>query len=86
MTRTLLTNLRLAAMTADRPYGLVEDGAVAIADGRIAYAGPVEDFEEAFDEYETRDMGGRLVTPALIDCHTHLVFGGNRAREFEMRL
>jgi imidazolonepropionase len=86
MTRTLLTNLRLAAMTAHRPYGLVEDGAVAIRDGRIAYAGPVEDFEEAFDEYETRDMGRRLVTPALIDCHTHLVFGGNRAREFEMRL
>lgn len=86
MTRTLLTNLRLAAMTADRPYGLVEDGAVAIRDGRIAYAGPVEDFEEAFDAFETRDMGGRLVTPALIDCHTHLVFGGNRAREFEMRL
>lgn len=86
MTRTLLTNLRLAAMTADRPYGLVEDGAVAIRDGRIAYAGPVEDFEEAFDEFEARDMGGRLVTPALIDCHTHLVFGGNRAREFEMRL
>jgi imidazolonepropionase len=86
MTRTLLTNLRLAAMTADRPYGLVEDGAVAIADGRIAYAGPVEDFEEGFDEYEARDIGGRLVTPALIDCHTHLVFGGNRAREFEMRL
>lgn len=86
MTRTLLTNLRLAAMTADRPYGLVEDGAVAIADGRIAYAGPVEDFEEGFDEYEARDIGGRLVTPALIDCHTHIVFGGNRAREFEMRL
>lgn len=86
MTRTLLTNLKLAAMTADRPYGLVEDGAVAIRDGRIAYAGPVEDFEEGFDEFETRDLGGRLVTPALIDCHTHLVFGGNRAREFEMRL
>ncbi len=86
MTRTLLTNLRLATMTADRPYGLVEDGAVAIADRRIAYAGPVEDFEEAFDEFEARDMGRRLVTPALIDCHTHLVFGGNRAREFEMRL
>ncbi|MDF1601072.1 imidazolonepropionase [Mesorhizobium sp. YIM 152430] len=86
MTRTLLTNLRLAAMTTDRPYGLIEDGAVAIADGRIAYAGPVEDFEEGFDEYEARDIGRRLVTPALIDCHTHLVFGGNRAREFEMRL
>ena len=86
MTRTLLTNLSLAAMTADRPYGLIEDGAVAIRDGRIAFAGPVGDFEEAFDAFETRDMGGRLVTPALIDCHTHLVFGGNRAREFEMRL
>lgn len=86
MTPTLLTNLSLATMTADRPYGLIEDGAVAIHDGRIVFAGPVGDFEEGFDAFETRDMGGRLVTPALIDCHTHLVFAGNRAREFEMRL
>ncbi|MCO6387293.1 imidazolonepropionase [Aliihoeflea sp. 40Bstr573] len=86
MTPTLLTNLSLAAMTADRPYGLIEDGAVAIHDGRIVYAGPGGDFEEGFDAFETRDMGGRLVTPALIDCHTHLIFAGNRAREFEMRL
>lgn len=85
--KTLLTNLALATMTqGGTPYGLVEDGAVAIVDGRIAFAGAIRDFAEEFDEYETRDMGGRLVTPALIDCHTHLVFGGNRAREFEMRL
>ncbi|MHB2267296.1 imidazolonepropionase [Aliihoeflea sp. PC F10.4] len=85
--KTLLTNLTLATMAeGGAPYGLVEDGAVAINDGRIVFAGRVQDFSEEFDEYETRDMEGRLVTPALIDCHTHLVFGGNRAREFEMRL
>ncbi|WP_372493142.1 imidazolonepropionase [Aliihoeflea aestuarii] len=85
--KTLLTNLTLATMTeGGAAYGLVDDGAVAIADGRVVFAGPVQDFAEEFDEYDTRDMKGRLVTPALIDCHTHLVFGGNRAREFEMRL
>ena len=85
--KTLLTNLTLATMTeGGAAYGLVDDGAVAIADGRVVFAGPVQDFAEEFDEYDTRDMKGRLVTPALIDCHTHLIFGGNRAREFEMRL
>lgn len=85
--KTLLTNLTLATMKdGGAPYGLFEDGAVAVADGHIVFAGAVQDFAEEFDEYETHDMEGRLVTPALIDCHTHLVFGGNRAREFEMRL
>jgi imidazolonepropionase len=85
--KTLLTNLTLATMKqGGAAYGLVEDGAIAIADGRIVFAGPVRDFSEEFDEFETRDMEGRLVTPALIDCHTHIIFGGNRAREFEMRL
>ena len=82
----LLTNARLAKMTADRPYGLVEDGAIVIDDGRIAWAGEASQLPAQFSSQERRDLGGRLVTPALIDCHTHIVFGGNRARDFEMRL
>ena len=79
----LLSNLRLAAMTADSPYGLLDNAAVAVADGVIQYAGP------AANAPQTRkiiDCEGRLVTPGLIDCHTHLVYGGNRANEFEARL
>ncbi|MFT3974563.1 MAG: imidazolonepropionase [Amaricoccus sp.] len=64
-------------------YGLVEDGAVALRGGRIEAVGPRGTVGAGLPE---RDLGGRLVTPALIDCHTHLVFGGDRAREFEMRL
>lgn len=86
MRPTLLTNLRLAAMTADRPYGLLEDAAIAISDGRVLHAGPSAELAETYRAFERRDLGGRLVTPALIDCHTHLVFAGNRAGEFEMRL
>src|SRR5690606_4434289 len=55
-------------------------------DGRIAYAGRNADAPAIGPDIEVVDMGGRLVTPALIDCHTHIVHGGNRAREFEMRL
>lgn len=61
----------------------VEDGMIVVRDGKIIYAGPPTDWS---GELETIDCGGRLLTPALIDCHTHLVFGGNRAREFERRL
>lgn len=79
----LLVNCRIATMQAGRgPYGLIEDGAVLVRDGRIAAVGPRAEISGA-DEV---DLGGRLVTPAPIDCHTHLVFGGDRAREFEMRL
>ncbi len=80
---TLLTGLRLAAMTpGGAPWGLLDDAAVLIRDDRIAWTGPRAEAPAA----PARDLGGRLVTPALIDCHTHLVFGGDRAREFEMRL
>ncbi|MEO1613287.1 MAG: imidazolonepropionase, partial [Pseudomonadota bacterium] len=87
MTRLLLENLTLADMTAEAPtpYGLREDAAIAVEGERIAWVGARCDAPGHIDA-ERRDMGGRLVTPALIDCHTHLVFGGNRAREFEMRL
>jgi imidazolonepropionase len=65
-------------------YGLIPAGAVVIRAGRIAWAGPEADLPAT--GLPTRDLGGRLVTPALIDCHTHVVFGGDRAREFELRL
>jgi imidazolonepropionase len=65
--------------------GAVEAGVVASADGRIVYAGPAAE-SPGFDAPERIDCAGRWITPGLIDCHTHLVFGGDRAAEFEMRL
>lgn len=82
----LLINATLATMNGSPAYGLVEQGAVAVRDGRIAWTGPATDLPGEYRLEETLDLGGRLVTPALIDCHTHVVHGGNRAREFEMRL
>ena len=87
MSRELLTNLTLATMERDgRPYGLVAAGAVAHDGGRIAWCGPADAMPSDYAAWPRRDLGGRLVTPALVDCHTHLVYGGDRAREFEMRL
>ncbi|MEO1680332.1 MAG: imidazolonepropionase [Pseudomonadota bacterium] len=83
----LLTNATLAAMAAGPvPYGLVERGAVLIDGARIAWAGPAAERPAEARGAVAEDLGGRLVTPGLIDCHTHLVHGGDRAREFEMRL
>jgi imidazolonepropionase len=77
----LLTHLNAATMQDG--YGLITDAAVLIADGRIAWVGARA---QAPGGHETRDCGGRLLTPGLIDCHTHIVYGGNRAHEFEQRL
>lgn len=82
----LLSNARLVTLPEAGGYGLVERGAVAIRDGRIEWVGPEADLPAVFAAYERHDLEGRLVTPAFIDCHTHLVHGGHRAREFEMRL
>ena len=83
----LLTNAKLATMAGtDAPYGLIEDGAVAIVDGHIAFAGASTAIPADLQGLETTSLEGRLVTPGLIDCHTHIVHGGNRAAEFEMRL
>ena len=83
----LLTDARIATMRDDEPdYGVVDgSAAIAISDGRIAWLGKQSDLpkHQATDE---RSMAGRWMTPALIDCHTHLVFGGDRAAEFEQRL
>ncbi|MCA3457463.1 MAG: imidazolonepropionase [Rhodobacter sp.] len=78
----ILTNATLATMTGG--YGLITDGALVMDRGGILWAGPAADLPRA--DLPVHDLGGRLVTPALIDCHTHLVFAGDRAQEFEMRL
>ncbi len=78
----VLGNAHLATMTAPA----TPCGAVVLRGGRIEWAGPESDLPGAFRTAERHDLQGRLVTPALIDCHTHIVHGGNRAREFEMRL
>ena len=77
-------NARLATL-AGLDLGVVEDGVVAAKDGRIAFAGPKAGATD-LDATERIDCAGRWITPGLIDCHTHLVYAGNRAREFEMRL
>jgi len=76
----LLTNLKLATMQGG--YGLIEDAGVLIKDGKIAWVGPRAEAPAG----ESVNCRGKLATPGLIDCHTHLVYGGNRAAEFEMRL
>src|SRR5690606_29106576 len=83
---TLLTDLNLATMQpGGEPYGRIEKAALAIKDGNIAWLGPATEMPAATAKH-TLSLGGRWATPALIDCHTHLVFGGNRAAEFEQRL
>ncbi|MET0652786.1 MAG: imidazolonepropionase [Hyphomicrobiaceae bacterium] len=80
------TGARLATLDPGRPgLGVVDNGAIAASDGRIVWVGPVGEMP-AFDSRERTDLEGRWVTPGLIDCHTHLVYGGNRAHEFELRL
>ena len=86
MPQTLYSNARIATMVPDTGYGMVENGAVAVEAGRIAWVGPMADVPAQFLSFMPHDLGGRLLTPALIDCHTHLVSAGNRAAEFEMRL
>ncbi len=68
------------------PYGLIEDAALAVEGDRIAWVGPRDALPARYAHFERLSLQGRLVTPGLIDCHTHLIFAGDRAREFEMRL
>ena len=82
-------NAHIGTMTSEEDGGgAIESGAVGIRDGQIAWVGPVKNLppEALHTSREQRDCGGQLVTPGLVDCHTHLIYGGNRAHEFEMRL
>lgn len=87
VTHSVFINLDAATMVGDAaPYGLIKDAAIAVRDGRVNWVGPKCDVPAEYDSALRVDLGGRLVTPGLIDCHTHIVHGGDRAVEFEMRL
>jgi imidazolonepropionase len=82
----LITDCRLATMVAgEAAYGAIEDGALLIRNGRIVWAGPRATLP-THEAAQTDRLDGRWVTPGLVDCHTHLVFGGDRSGEFEQRL
>jgi imidazolonepropionase len=78
----LLTGCRAATMQPGAAYGLIEDAAIAVAEGRVTWVGPAA---EAPPARSVQDLEGRLVTPGLIDPHTHLVFGGDRVGDFAAR-
>jgi imidazolonepropionase len=78
---------RLATLSPKQPgLGLVEDGLIAASSGKIVYAGPAKDAPAGLEAKQRTDCAGRWITPGLVDCHTHLVYGGDRAEEFELRL
>ncbi|TYB87005.1 imidazolonepropionase [Oceaniovalibus sp. ACAM 378] len=85
--RQVLTDLRAATLLGtDAPYGMIEDAAIVLEDRRIAWVGPRDELPDSYRDIAATSLSGRLVTPGLIDCHTHIVHGGDRAVEFEMRL
>ena len=82
----LLTNAHIVTLGSDDDYGVIPNGAVALEGSQIAWVGTDTDVPAEYAGHDIHDLDGRLVTPGLIDCHTHVVFGGNRAAEFELRL
>ena len=82
----VLLDARLATLDGDDGYQVIEDGALAWHDGRLDFVGRSDELPSALADRPRQSAAGALVTPALIDCHTHLVFAGDRAGEFEMRL
>ncbi|MRX26999.1 imidazolonepropionase [Kangiella sp. HZ709] len=80
---TLLINVNIATMADTNSFGIINNGSLGIIDGIIAYIGEVN---SQYPAKETVNANGQWILPGLIDCHTHLIYGGNRANEFEMRL
>ena len=86
-TSKLFVDLNAATMCENQDaYGMIENAAIAITEGVIAWVGPVAELPTAFANLPRESFDGRTVTPGLIDCHTHIVHGGDRSVEFEMRL
>jgi len=84
----LLLNATLATLVGETPFGLIEHGALGLAHGRIAWVGPMDALPDAPAQlaHRVQSLDGALVTPGLVDCHTHVVFAGQRAHEFDLRL
>lgn len=82
----VLGNATIATMRTGAPYGLIPGAAIAVANGKIAWVGAQDALPATFADVPCENLEGRLITPALIDAHTHVIYGGNRAEEFEMRL
>ena len=84
--KTLFRNATLATITGGSPWGLISNGALICDGPTLAWVGATADLPKQIKVDADHDLGNALVTPGLIDCHTHLVYGGQRAREFELRL
>lgn len=83
----IFTHARVATLIENADgLGLIDDAAIVVEQGRIAYVGPQSELPEHYADYSKTDCENRLITPGLIDCHTHLIHAGNRAHEFELRL
>lgn len=86
-TSYVLSNARIATLDENSEgLGLIEKAALVVKDGQIAYVGPENVLPTEYASFERIDCENRLITPGLVDCHTHLVHAGNRAHEFELRL
>jgi imidazolonepropionase len=90
VTLKLWTHCSIATLEPDapHPFGLIDDAALVVEGERLRWVGPRRELPADLRDQctQTHDAGGALITPGLIDCHTHLVYGGDRAHEFELRL